>query len=186
MNKDNRTFFNSSNTEPSDKNIKGALTRESYVTYSSLCPQKRKRNIPKLILYLTIAILIGCSVFIFASQIKKAFFNEKTDESDASNEALNIVKSSYEDYRSLKVEKVTPDISNIFNIPQGVKIIEIENNSFLSNYLKVGDIIVEISGESIYSLDDMNYILENTPFDNIISLRIYRNGVYKTITPYEE
>ncbi len=180
-----KDYNKSENSQVSSENIKGALTSRSFQTYTLLRNPKKKFNLRVLTLYFFIITLLIASALIFAYTIKTAYSSPKI-KTEPDNEYLNTIRSNYENNEIFKVENVSKEISGLFNVPTGVKIVEIDEPSPLYNGLKVNDIIVEISGKSINSIKDMEKIIQHIDENNYIFYTVYRNGVFKTINPYEE
>ena len=174
----NKTFKKNSKNEK----VNGQTTSNSYNTYSSLDKNNKRIHTHTLFSIISVSILLIASIFVFASTIKTAYFNNRSnDEPTKSNLPKTVSKSDKTDI--LELENVTEDISKIFDIPVGVKIKKINTSSHLSSGLKINDIIVKIAGITISSIDDFNTAVESFEDDITFNYTVYRNGAYKTVDP---
>ncbi len=171
----------------SDVFISGTYTNESYNLYSSISNNPKKAN-KKGIAFATVIIsLIAISSIMFAFSIKSAYF--KSGETDTTNtpETVKSIKTDKDFNNDIKVENITDEISDLYNIPVGIKIVSINSvdNAYF-NGLRANDIIVNISGTDVKSLDDATSIIDTLESDGMmITYTVYRNGTYKEISPYE-
>lgn len=168
-----------------DENVNAAVTSNSFYTYSKLQNKYNRISAKAVILYSGIAALLLASVLSFAFSIKAAFFNDEKDHSDSINN-IETIKAVYQKNDLIKVEKITNELSGLYEIPTGVKILEIDAEHPLLKGLRVGDIVVQISGKSVNSISDMDIIMSTLSEESLVTFTIFRNGVYKTITPFEE
>ncbi len=186
MHKQNKTFLRDKKIN-SDIHISGAYTNESYTMYSSLCEKKKKANKAHIALSVLIIALLVISSIVFVLSIKNAFF-ENTDTGDTTSlDTVKSIKADSKDSGLMKVENITDDISELYNIPVGIKIVSInaEENNYL-NGLRINDIIVNISGTDVTSIEDVTKIINTLQNDSaMISYTVYRNGVYRDIYPFE-
>lgn len=69
-----------------------------------------------------------------------------------------------------------------YNLPVGVYVEDISENTGASNSdLKIGDVITEVEGESIKTMDDLNAIKNKKNIGDILKLKVYRSGEYVDI-----
>lgn len=69
-----------------------------------------------------------------------------------------------------------------YNLPVGVYVEDISENTGASNSdLKTGDVITEVEGESIKTMDDLNAIKNKKNIGDILKLKVYRSGEYVDI-----
>lgn len=167
------------------QNVNGHTTSESYMAYTVLQEPKRRFNWRVFLIYSFLAVVLVTSALIFLSSIKTAYFSSNSTPEEASYN-INTIKSVCDNNESIKVESVTREISENFNIPMGVKIIELDRESPSLAGLKIDDIIVEISGKSVKSIDDIEVLFDRLEEENMITYRVYRNGMYTEINPYEQ
>ncbi len=168
------------------ENVKGVLTSDSFHTYSKLRETKLHFNLKLFALYFVVILLLVISAIIFASTIKTAYF-DSSSETEESFDKINTIKSVYQDNDTIKVEPITDELSSLFEIPVGVKIVELDFDNPLFKGLKINDIIVAISGKNIQDISDMDLSaeeLEELRENPFITYTIYRNGIYKTITTF--
>lgn len=180
-------MFNQQKKQANEDNEKviGPQTSESFKAYSKLT-DKKTFNISMILLYVLLTLLLLSSALIFASSIKAAYFTDSAKTPHAESESnINTIKSSYQKNDSIKVETVTQEVANLFGIPTGVKIIELNNDDSLFRGLRVNDIIVEVSGRKISNIEDMGFVDDKLTSDSFIVYTIYRNGAYKTIDPFD-
>ena len=163
--------------------VNGQTTSESYNAYSIIRDPKKKYNIRTIILVCIISILLSASVMVFFNSVKTAYFSPE-HETEAYENKIEKTHSNYQNNNIIKVESVTQDIANVFNIPVGVKIISIKEDP-ISEGLEVNDIIVKISGQSVESIDDLENALGSIESDEFVTYLVYRNGEYKTINPFD-
>lgn len=170
-----------------DKNIeavKGTVTSESYNTYSAIRDPKKRYSIRTIVLTLVFALLIISSFFVFVNSIKTAYFNKAKETAPVESNLLR-VKSEYDTNSFIKIETVTEDISEVFGIPIGVKIVEIASDSPIATGLKINDIIVKISGTKVTNINEFNSALKNLSTDDFITYTVYRNGDFQTVSPFD-
>jgi len=183
LDKNNNTFSTQNTTE----NVNGIKTVDGFNTYQSIKNQKFSFDKNLLIVYLVILVLLITSVFVFASSIYTVYSNDDSTTSSDGDSSFTKVKAVYQTNGSLKIQQIDSTIAEIYEIPVGVKIIEIDHTNPLFNGLKVGDIIVSCAGKDVFSINDLNF---NTPYapleEHFISYKIFRNGIYRTIIPFEE
>lgn len=66
-----------------------------------------------------------------------------------------------------------------YNLPVGVYIEDITENTGAANSdLKVGDVITEVDGESIKTMDDLNGVKNKKNIGDTLTLKVYRSGEY--------
>lgn len=159
-------------------------TSEKFHIYSGIRDPKKRFDIKVITLYTVVIILLTASALIFASTIKTAFFS-KADETAPTYSNIDKIKSTSDYNEHIKVENVTDEISSLFGVPTGVKIIDLDRNHPIFNGLKLDDIIVKISGTPIDSIDDMEKILPVLDEDTLVVFTVYRNGFYKDVNPYD-
>lgn len=171
----------------SDIYISGTYTNESYNLYSSISDRQKKTFKNSKAFAILIISLIAISSIMFAFSIKNAFFKEEEAVSTDTPETVKSIKTD-EDFNSdIKVENITDEISALYNIPVGIKIVSVNSidNEYL-NGLRTNDIIVNISGTDVKSFDEATSIINSLQNEGMmISYTVYRNGVYKEIYPYE-
>ncbi len=171
----------------SDVYISGTYTNESYTLYSSISDKPKKALKKSGAFAVLIVSLIAVSSVMFAFSIKNAFF--KNDEADVTNapETVKSIKTDEGFNSDMKVENITNEISELYNIPVGIKIISVNtvDNEYL-NGLRANDIIVNISGTDVTNFEEATNIINSLQNDGMmISYTVYRNGIYKEIKPYE-
>jgi len=169
------------------ENVKGTLTSESFNTYSSLLNPRRNISFSKIAIYLLVIVLLIGSAIVFISSIRTAFFNQDSEASETGDN-IKTIKTSFDDNEVLKVENVTLELSQLFNIPVGVRILELESDHSDLSGLCVNDIIVEVSGMDIRNIEDMDLAFSKSISSDstIVMYKVFRNGVYKIISPYED
>jgi len=171
----------------SDVFISGKYTNESYNMYSSICDAPKKLNKKNIALAMFLVSLIAISSIMFAFSIKNAFFKNDETTVTAAPETVKSIKTD-EDFNSdMKVENITDEISQLYNIPVGIKIVSVNavDNDYL-NGLRVNDIIVNISGTDVSTFEEATDIIDSLQDEGMmISYTVYRNGNYKVIYPYE-
>lgn len=168
-----------------DENVNAAVTSNSFYTYSKLQKKSKRISAKAIALYSGIAVLLLASVISFAFSIKDAFFSDKENHTDSINN-IETIKAVYQKNDLIKVEKITNELAGLYEIPTGVKIIEIDAEHPLLKGLRIGDIVVQVSGKSVNSISDMDNIISTLSEESLVTFTIFRNGVYKTITPFEE
>ncbi len=164
--------------------VNAPLSSRSYNIYSTLRNPKPKLNVKSTALCLVfIASMLLC-ILIFVLSIRAAYFN-RTPNSTTGHTSIVKTKSSYDANPFLKIETVTEEIADVFDIPVGVKVIGFSDDSYVSAGLKINDIIVKVSGEPISSIDEFNNVINSLSAEDIPIYTIYRNGDYKYISPYD-
>lgn len=79
-------------------------------------------------------------------------------------------------YVGIEGVQVTDDIANQYKLPKGVYISKIENFSAAQKAgLQVGDVITEVEGKEVKSVDDINAIKENYKIGDKIKIKIIRD-----------
>lgn len=69
-----------------------------------------------------------------------------------------------------------------YNLPIGVYVEDISENTGAANSnLKTGDVITEVDGEAIKTMDDLNAIKNKKNIGDILKLKVYRRGEYVDI-----
>lgn len=167
--------------------IGGNVSKETFREYSKANGIKTKKELhKKILLFSLIIFLIGFSLMIFSFLVKEFILKGNISKED--NLSFFSYSASYDNDKSLKVENVTYSISKQFNIPRGVRVLSIKENSrFYSSELRENDIIVKVYGKTIHSLGDIRKIeiaLEDSEEGNYedLTLTVYRNGYYIDIT----
>ena len=181
MDKDTKTTFSDSSSEK----VNGVLTSDSFRTYLKLRGRKIPFNAKYFTLYLVVIILLLVSAFVFASTIKTAYF-DSSDETESSLEKINTIKTDYQKNDAIKLEPVNNELSKLFEIPTGMKIVELDFENPMTSGLKVNDIIISISGKDIKNISDFESALNELAEDNFITYTVYRNGVFQDVTPFDE
>lgn len=166
------------------ENFNAAQTSEKFHIYSGIRDPRKRFDIKVISIYTIVILLLAASALIFASTIKKAFFNTP-NETEPSINNIEKLKATSDYNQYIKVENVTGEVASIFGIPTGVKIVELDYDVPIFNGLKMDDIIVKISGNPITSINDMETILPELDEDTLVIFTVYRNGFYKDINPYE-
>lgn len=69
-----------------------------------------------------------------------------------------------------------------YNIPTGVYVEEVMENSPADGKLEVGDIITEAEGTKVESINEINNIKNNYAIGDNFNLKVYRNNEYITVT----
>lgn len=136
-------------------------------------------------MFTTLFVLLTASAFLFVYSLSR-----QPDSSDVNNshtdEKIKIVNTKFENNDSFKVENITGEVASVFDIPVGVKIVELNSDTDMYEGLRINDIIIEVSGEKITCIEDMNDAFEYLySTQDVLSYTVFRNGVYKTITPFE-
>ena len=181
MDKDTKNAFSDNSVE----NVNGILTSESFRTYLKLRGKRIPFNLRYFSLSLIVIILLLVSCIIFASTIKTAYFDSSNETKD-SFEKINTIKTDYLKNDTIKLEPVNQELSGLFEIPVGMKIVELNSNNPMTNGLKVNDIIVSIFGKDIKSISDFEDALKNIEEDSYVIYTVYRNGTYQTVTTLDE
>ena len=181
MDKDTKNILDDSSSE----NVNGVITSDSFRTYLKLRGKRIRFNAKYFSLYLVISLLLLVSVLVFASTIKTAYF-DSSDETKESLEKIGTIKTYYQKNDTIKVEPVNSALSGLFEIPVGMKIVELDFENPMTNGLKVNDIIVSIAGKDVKNITDFNSAVDELAEDTFISYTVYRNGVYQTVTPFDE
>lgn len=184
MDKSNNTLFENTLTHG---NINGNVTSESYNTYSSIRNPKNNLRISKITLYLFISLLLIGSALIFVHSIKTAFFTPSAETVDTGAN-IKTIRTNYDNNEVVKVENVTNELSDLFNIPVGVRIIDFESQNSNFSGLQVNDIIVEVSGIDVTNIDDMDMAVKQSIATDgyVVAYKVYRNGGYTIINPQEQ
>lgn len=66
-----------------------------------------------------------------------------------------------------------------YNLPVGVYVEEItENTGAANSNLKVGDVITEVDGTAIKTMDDLNEVKNKKNISDTLTLKVYRSGEY--------
>ena len=165
--------------------VNGILTSESYHTYEKIRDPKKLFNFPKIITFTTLFVLLTASALLFVYSISKQP-NDLVDNDSNTDEKIKIINTKFENNDSFKVENITYEVASVFNIPVGVKIVELNSDTDMYKGLRINDIITDISGEKITCIEDMNTVFEDIySTQDVLSYTVFRNGVYKTITPFE-
>ncbi|MBR5314954.1 MAG: PDZ domain-containing protein [Clostridia bacterium] len=175
---------NNTNKHTNNEVVNGKLTSESYNTYSALRNPKQKIDVKSTVLCLVFITALLLSALIFISSIRTAYFN-KPSETATEHTFLNKTKSSYDANSLFKFETVTKDISDVFNVPVGVKILNINEETPIATGLRINDIIVKVSGKNITTIDEFNKAINDLSTDDFLIYTVYRNGDYRTISPFE-
>lgn len=69
-----------------------------------------------------------------------------------------------------------------YNLPVGVYVEDISENTGASNSdLKIGDVITEVDGEAIKTMDDLNAIKNKKKIGDTLKIKVYRSGEYINI-----
>ena len=76
-------------------------------------------------------------------------------------ETRDIVGTEEQGYLGISCQNVSQDISEMYNIPQGVYVLEIQDNGAAANAgIKKGDIITQFDGMSVTDYDDLKSTLQ--------------------------
>lgn len=165
--------------------VNGIMTSESFNTYEKIRDPRKLFNIPKIIMFSTLFVLLTASAFLFVYSLSRQPDNTASNNSHT-DENINIVNTKFENNDSFKVENITGEVASVFDIPVGVRIVELTSDTDMYEGLRINDIIVEVSGEKITCIEDMNIAFEYLySAQDVLSYTVFRNGVYKTITPFE-
>lgn len=181
MDKNTKNTFLEKNSE----NVKGVLTSDAFRTYLKIRGKSISFNAKYFSLYLVVILLLLVSALVFASTIKTAYF-ESSNETEGSLEHINRIKTNYQKNDAIKLEPVNKELSKLFEIPTGMKIVELDFENPMTNGLKVNDIIISISGKNIKNISDFESAINELAEDNIITYTVYRNGVFQDVTPFDE
>lgn len=87
-------------------------------------------------------------------------------------------------YLGIKGQDVTSDMSESFDMPKGVYISEVENDSPAYNAgIQSGDIITNIGGKDIFTVSELQSHIESTLPETAVDIEVQRKGVeeYKEI-----
>ncbi len=80
------------------------------------------------------------------------------------------------------IQEITPEIAEAINVKEGILIAQVMKDSPAEKAgLKVGDIIIELNGEKIDSVRDLQLKIMKTPPGTEVSLTILRKGKKKVI-----
>ncbi len=167
------------------ENVNGTLTSDSFRTYLKLRGKRSPFNAKHFTLYLVVIVLLLVSALVFASTIKTAYF-DSSDEAKESFEKINTIKTNYQKNDAIKLEPVNKELSGLFKIPVGMKIVELNFENPMTSGLRVNDIIISISGKDIKNISDFEEAINELAKDNFITYTVYRNGAYQDITPFDE
>lgn len=172
--------FNSKEKEEDFIEISGMVSPDTVDEFSSLKGKKKSKT--DYLIVSSILLLLVVSIVTF-SLYAKFFLVKPANQTDAEiSEVFQAFSASYDDGAYMKVENISEDTSRLFNIPTGIKILKIEENTPPFNTgLRVNDIIVEFDGRKIFCINDIKkraseLSSEETP--NEILLKVYRNGSY--------
>lgn len=165
--------------------VNGNVTSKSYKIYSEIQDPKKRYNFRSVLLFLPLIVLVVLSVFIFANSIKTAFFDEPK-ESEELEDSFVTIKIKYDNNDTVKVENVTKEISKVFGIPVGVKIVDISEDLIVESGLRINDIIVRVDNTNVTTIDELNKAIETVNTEDYITYTIYRNGMYKNIDYYAD
>lgn len=161
--------------------VNGTVTSDSYKAYASLQSQK-KTPVRKLIFTGLFLALISAAIVTFSFAIKRAYFEDRSDQSGESQKISTI--DSYTSYGNyIQVETVTQQISQLFDIPVGLKIISLDLEFPLFTGLQANDIITSLSGTAIETLQDMDDFIKNLEDNSELTFTVFRNGKYHKISP---
>ncbi len=181
MDKDTKTLFSDNSSE----NVNGTLTSDSFRTYLKLHGKKIPFSAKYFTLYLVVILLLLVSVLVFASTIKTAYF-DSSNETEEAIEKIKTIKTNYQKNDAIKLEPVNKELSKLFEIPIGMKIVELDFDNPVTNGLKINDIIISISGKDIKNISDFETAINDISEDTFITYTVYRNGVFQDITPFYE
>lgn len=181
MDKNTKKNFSS---ETDDGKVNGALSSDSFNIYSKLTRSRPRFDFRVLALYVIVSLLLAISVVIFASAIKTAYFSPPKETEDTIDK-INTIKTNYQNNDSIKVEPITNELSILFDIPVGVKIVEIDINNPIFRGLKSNDIIISVSGKKVFNIEQIELAVSELSEEVFITYTVYRNGVYKEINPFE-
>jgi len=183
LNKDNKVH-NCSQISINES-VRGSLSRESYTLYSALC-KKRKKRVYIIPLLITSAAILIASAFICAHYIAEKKDSEDNKNSYSTSSFINAVTPNIENLQTIKVEVVTNEISDVFNIPVGLRIIELNDKSSIFHGLNVNDIVVTVSGYTVCSISEMMNVIRSLGEEDPLIYNIYRNGEYHSVGPLIE
>ena len=183
MDKKESIFSNNINFE----NVNGVKTVEGFDEYTRIKNRRFGFDVKLLLIYLLILALLITSACMFASSIYTAYSEETSNLENDSDSAFTKIKAPYQSNNCIKVQPIDSTVSEIYEIPVGLKIIELDNTNPSLNGLRVGDIIISCCGKNVYDIHDLykNDTLLISE-DHWLSYEIFRNGLYKTVSPFEE
>lgn len=82
-------------------------------------------------------------------------------------------------YIGISGSNLTESTAKRYNLPVGIYVEDIAQNSGATNSgLKKGDVITEIDGEAVTTMDELNSIKNKKNIGDTITLKIYRSGEY--------
>ena len=171
-----------SNISSQNAFVSKTVSKNSYITYSSLGRTRRFPSPKKLIIPSLTVVSVLVSVILLIPTIKKVYFDHSTD-AYLKNDINSIVRPQFEYGDSIKVENITKNISELFNVPMGVKVIDIDDSAPIFYGLEINDIIVQVSGKKIANVNDMHQAVSQFSNTEQIVYKIYRNNLYQDIYP---
>ena len=82
-------------------------------------------------------------------------------------------------YIGIAGSTVTEDMAKKYKVVEGVLVEEVENFTAAQKAgIKVGDIITEVEGKEVDSVDDINEIKNKYNVGDKIKIKLYRDGNY--------
>lgn len=85
-------------------------------------------------------------------------------------------------YIGISGSSLTEALAKRYNMPVGVYVEEIlEDGPAKDSGLEVGDVITEVEGQAVTSINEINKIKNTFEIGDTISLKVYRDNDYKTI-----
>lgn len=94
------------------------------------------------------------------------------------------VEESDMGYMGISLQTITDEFATLYNMPQGIYIISVEEGSAAQKAgIQMGDILVGFDGEEVSSYEDLQDILQYCPAGTTVSVSVMRaiNGQYESI-----
>lgn len=86
-------------------------------------------------------------------------------------------------YIGISGQALTESLAQRYNLPVGVYVQEVVISSPAEDAgIKTGDVIVEVAGQKVTTVDEINTIKNTYSIGDTLNLKIYRDGEYQTIT----
>ena len=92
-------------------------------------------------------------------------------------ETRDLVATEEQGYLGISCQNVSSDISEMYNIPQGVYVLELQKDGAAEKAgLLKGDIITKIEGKEVKTVSELNKIKYTYKIGDTVTLTILRNG----------
>lgn len=78
---------------------------------------------------------------------------------------------------------ITSDIAKRYNMPEGIYVAQVQQYSAAEKAgIQAGDVIVKFDGKEVKTTSSMNTLKSSHKNGDVVSIQIYRDGSYKTLT----